>query len=115
MAAAQPKSWHKNIWPAVAIASLTVNVGLVVTYVYLLNYNQYPLLTAEVAHRCVEPYYSRLMKSIDEKQANKERAEGNKKYAAAALCFIDWETGRVIDTDSIKPLRESTPQLPARP
>jgi hypothetical protein len=114
---AKPSSvptFPKPGWRIVAVISLALNVSLVGTWFYLLHYNQYPLLQAEVSQRCNEPGYTRFMHQI-EKAADGKNVEQNKKFAAASLCFVDYETGKSVDLDSIKPNPNSPASLPAKP
>ena len=109
------RTFPKPSWRVVAIASLVLNAGLVGGWLYLLHYNQYPLIQAEINQRCTEPGYTRLMHQIDEVTTGSQNSEQNKKFAAASLCFVDYETGKSIDLDSVKPKTDSPASLPARP
>jgi hypothetical protein len=55
----------------------------------------------------MEPGYSRLFKSTD--------TESSKKFVAASLCFTDYQTGKSLDFDSLKPKPNSGALLPAQP
>jgi hypothetical protein len=95
------------IWPTIAVLSLLANAGLVGRYWYLVNYDQLPLLQTEVAVRCNEPGYSRFMNQIKElnRQNGNEgaRLHESLRFAAASNCFVDYDTGRSLDLDSLKP------------
>jgi hypothetical protein len=97
---------RSSTWPIVAIVSLMLNAALVSTWIYMVNNRQVAIENFLVAHRCVEPGYSKMIASLD---------QGSKKLAAASLCFTDYQTGRPLDISSLKPLDAGQNDLPAHP
>ncbi len=96
----------RSAWPIIAVVSLILNAALISTWVYLLNYRQIALANYELPYRCAEPGYSRMMSQIN---------TGGKQFAAAALCFTDYNTGKPLDIASLKPKIDSQSILPAHP
>jgi hypothetical protein len=111
---------RRNLWPIVAIASLALNVGLVGGYEFLLHYNQAPLIQSEISVRCNEPGYSRMINEyktllLRDGGRTEDQITKNLKFASASLCFTDYETGKAVDLDSIKPQPNGNAYLPAKP
>jgi hypothetical protein len=111
-ASATPKL-PKLSWRVIAVASLALNAGLIGTWLYLLHYNQFPLIQAEVNQRCNAHGYAHIMHQVQATAG--PRAESAKKFAAAALCFVDYDTGKPLDPDSLQPAANAPAVLPARP
>jgi hypothetical protein len=106
-------SLKKYGWPALALLSIVFNISLIGSWFYLLHFHQLPLIQAEVSARCQEPGYSHLMHQIE--KAAGPQATQSKKFAAASLCFTDYDTGKSLDLDSLKPSPNSGANLPAHP
>jgi hypothetical protein len=92
--------------------SVLLNVGLLGYWYYLVNINQAPLAQIVVAHRCNEPGYSQWMHQINQISSNPTR---DKKFGAAAECFTDYQTGKQLDLDSLRPQAGGDQVLPAHP
>jgi len=93
-------------------ASVLVNGALLCYGYYLVNINQAPLAQIVVTHRCNEPGYSQWMHQIDRASSNPTQ---DKKFAAASECFTDYQTGKQLDLDSLRPQAGGDQVLPAHP
>ncbi|OKJ97409.1 hypothetical protein [Amycolatopsis sp. CB00013] len=112
MAARSTSSQAKNtriLWITLGL-SVALNVGLVGYWTYLVTADQLSLQRIAVEHFCNEPGYSQRMTGI-----TGEDAERRRKLVAAATCFVDYETGKSLDLDSLKPKADSEPVVPAKP
>jgi hypothetical protein len=101
----------RTLWAIVGL-SVTLNVGLVGYWLYVTNIDVLPLQQIVVANKCNEPGYTKWMHTVETGASNPAQA---KKFAAAATCFVDYETGRELDLDSLKPQTDGAQALPARP
>jgi hypothetical protein len=106
------RSTHTYILWGIGGASVLLNVGLLGYWYYLVNINQLPLLQVAQVRLCNEPGYSRWLTTSTARASN---AAQFKKFMAASVCFTDYETGKPLDIDSLRPKADALPALPAHP
>lgn len=94
-------------------ASVLLNGVFVGWWIYLANFNPVPLQQIAVARLCSEPGYSHRMQDLAAK--NRNNAEQVKRFAAAATCFVDYNTGKTLDLGSLQPQSDTDSILPAHP
>ena len=98
---------------ALLAISLGANIFLASTFYYITHNDPMVLSRLAVNQNCSPAHYTKWMQSInDSKFSDPEKV---KKFAAASLCFTDYQTGRPLDLNSFKPNMNQSPQLPAHP
>jgi ssDNA-binding Zn-finger/Zn-ribbon topoisomerase 1 len=92
-------------WQTLALFSILINMAFVAGVVYVKS-NPIELAKLSLEKNCSNEGYVKLMKRTE----NQEQ----KKFAAASLCFTDYDSGKPIDINSIKPKADTSAILPAK-
>ena len=95
------------------VLSIGVNIFFVSYYYYITRKAPLELTQLSVTRNCNTAQYTKWMQNIP--AVNGSSPEDVKKFAAASVCFTDYDTGRPIDIDSLKPNMSDNPILPAHP
>jgi hypothetical protein len=94
-------------WIIVACVSLLLNAAFISTWMYLIKYNPLPIYEVAVNHACESTNYSHILSDI------KSSSQNELKFRAASLCFVDYQTGKSLDLNYLRPNADSPVILPA--